>query len=248
MNLFLKIGKRYRIGEDMNIQGYLVEQGTVDSRWNREFEEQLNDFERGLLNFYKPIELYRLQQTVIAICGAGGIGSNCAMSLARSGMCQFIIIDMDCVEWSNLNRQAYFPYHVGRYKVDALEELLKSINPHITVQTHRERLTKENVLHYVSGAHILVEAFDDVTSKADFYNATSQLVMPRIMVSGVAGVGGASPACVKKMGKNLYIVGDGKSSTEYESPYAPRVTMAANQQADVVLSLVLGKEVFYETL
>ncbi|WP_251425380.1 sulfur carrier protein ThiS adenylyltransferase ThiF [Veillonella agrestimuris] len=205
-------------------------------------------FEQGLLRFYSPHELRRLQNAVVGICGAGGIGSNCAISLARSGIRHFVIADMDRVEWSNLNRQAYVSHHVGQYKVDALTALLHSINPHITVVAHKERLTRDNLLRYMGDVHILVEAFDVVQSKVDFYEATHDLMIPRIMVSGIAGIGGVAPTQIKQLGENCYIVGDGASGIDRLAPFAPRVAMAANQQADLVLALLLDKEVCHDIL
>ena len=100
--------------------------------------EQQSGFEKSLLSFYSPQVLERLQEAVVGIFGAGGIGSNCAISLVRIGIRHFVIDDMDTVELSNLNRQAYFPHHVGKYKVEALKEILTSINPNVTVETYTD--------------------------------------------------------------------------------------------------------------
>ena len=50
----------------------------------------------------------RLKDFRIGIAGAGGLGSNCAMALVRSGITKLIIADFDSVDESNLNRQFYF--------------------------------------------------------------------------------------------------------------------------------------------
>ena len=42
----------------------------------------------------------------VGIAGAGGLGSNCALALARAGVGNLVVIDMDVVERTNLNRQA----------------------------------------------------------------------------------------------------------------------------------------------
>ena len=44
----------------------------------------------------------------VGIAGAGGLGSNCAVALARSGVGTLVIADYDVIESSNLNRQYYF--------------------------------------------------------------------------------------------------------------------------------------------
>ena len=60
----------------------------------------------------------------IGIAGAGGIGSNVAACLVRSGVQQLKIVDFDSVDESNLNRQFYFHDQIGRPKVQALAENL----------------------------------------------------------------------------------------------------------------------------
>ena len=44
----------------------------------------------------------------VGIAGAGGLGSNCAVSLARSGIGTLVISDFDVIEPGNLNRQYFF--------------------------------------------------------------------------------------------------------------------------------------------
>lgn len=52
----------------------------------------------------------------IGIAGAGGIGSNVAANLVRSGVTSLKIVDFDRVESSNLNRQFYFSDQIGCLK------------------------------------------------------------------------------------------------------------------------------------
>jgi sulfur carrier protein ThiS adenylyltransferase len=49
----------------------------------------------------------------VGIAGCGGLGSNCAVALARSGVGRLVLADFDCVERSNLNRQYFFLSQVG---------------------------------------------------------------------------------------------------------------------------------------
>ena len=49
----------------------------------------------------------KLQAATVAICGLGGLGSNIAISLARSGIGKLILIDFDTVDITNLHRQQY---------------------------------------------------------------------------------------------------------------------------------------------
>ena len=72
-----------------------------------------------------------LKQACVGIAGVGGLGSAVAVSLARIGVGKLIIADFDVVEPSNLNRQQYFVDQLGYFKVDALTENLRRINPYV---------------------------------------------------------------------------------------------------------------------
>ena len=68
----------------------------------------MNVFEQGLLRYLKPEQLTLIQSKRIGLGGAGGLGSNCAMMLVRSGFKHLEIIDQDVIDASNLNRQQFF--------------------------------------------------------------------------------------------------------------------------------------------
>ena len=202
---------------------------------------QTNDFEQAIARFYTEPELAKLQNVVVGILGAGGLGSNCAVNLARSGVRHFILADYDVVDMSNLNRQYYFPYHVGQYKVEALKEILTTINPNASVTAYTNKISASNILSLYETADILIEAFDNVESKSLFLDSTMILDKPKIMVSGLAGIGDSDALKTQRLGRDLYVIGDQCSDVSDANPYAPRVSIAAAKQADVVLSIVLDK-------
>ncbi|KXA62439.1 thiamine biosynthesis protein ThiF [Veillonella atypica] len=204
---------------------------------------EATEFERALSKFYGTEELEALQQAVVGIFGAGGLGSNCAVSLARSGVTHFIVADFDVVELGNLNRQYFFPHHVGLYKVDALRDILLQINPAIEVTVYKEQLTAQTIPQMYSEAHILVEAFDGVDAKQMFFESTLEMKQPKVMVSGLAGIGNSDAIRIQALGDSMYMVGDGVSGIDTYLPFAPKVAIAANKEADIVLSLILGRPI-----
>lgn len=204
---------------------------------------EATEFERALSKFYGTEELEALQQAVVGIFGAGGLGSNCAVSLARSGVTHFIVADFDVVELGNLNRQYFFPHHVGLYKVDALRDILLQINPAIEVTVYKEQLTAQTIPQMYSEAHILVEAFDGVDAKQIFFESTLEMKQPKVMVSGLAGIGNSDAIRIQALGDSMYMVGDGVSGIDTYLPFAPKVAIAANKEADIVLSLILGRPI-----
>lgn len=74
----------------------------------------------------------------IHIIGIGAMGSRIAELLVRLGVPKIHIWDMDTVESKNITNQAYLHTHIGMKKTDALESLLKDINPTLKVVKHGE--------------------------------------------------------------------------------------------------------------
>lgn len=192
----------------------------------------------GLARYFTPDELARLRAARVGIAGAGGLGSNVALMLARSGVEDMLIIDHDVVDASNLNRQQFWPRHVGRPKVEALAELLRGLNPHIRLELVHARLTGDNLPRYLPACPLWVEAFDAAESKTLLVEQALLAGRRIASASGLAGVGG--PAMRRRRLGNLVLVGDFQSDVAVAPPLAPRVTQAAALMADAVLEWILG--------
>jgi len=183
-----------------------------------------------------------LSQKVVGIAGAGGLGSNCAVSLLRSGVGKLIIADYDVVSEPNLNRQFYFRDQLGQKKVFALRDNLARIEPEDCVQVYDTRITEENIGLIYSTCDIVVEAFDEASQKEMFINymLTNFPEIPLVAGSGMAGWGRIELLKIVQS-DNLYICGDEESEASEENPpLAPRVNIVSNMQADKVLELLLG--------
>ena len=183
-----------------------------------------------------------LQNKVVAICGLGGLGSNIAISLSRVGVKNLLVVDYDIVDITNINRQNYFLQDLGKYKTDAIEYWIKNINPYISVVKINKKLDESNVLDILSGADIIVEAFDDAKAKAMLVNNiltnTDKVV---IASSGMAGFYSCNDIKTKKINDRLYIVGDLVSEAKVgEGLMSPRVLVNAGHQANMVLRLLLN--------
>jgi len=182
-----------------------------------------------------------LRAATVGIAGAGGLGSNIAVSLARAGVGRLIIADFDKIEPSNLNRQQYFVRQIGRRKVEALRENLENINPFSEYVVHDVKVTRANTGRLFGEADILVEAFDKASQKGMLINAWLELYpsKPIIAASGLAGYGKNARLRTRRMG-NLYVCGDGESQCHKEiSPMAPRVAIVANMQANLAVELLV---------
>ncbi len=81
----------------------------------------------------------------VVVVGIGGVGSWTAEALARSGVGQITLIDMDHVSESNTNRQIHALEGVyGMAKVDAMRDRLLQINPGLRIQTVDDFVTPSN--------------------------------------------------------------------------------------------------------
>ena len=202
----------------------------------------MNAFEKTLLERFGENKLTQVQRVKIGIAGAGGLGSNCAFNLVRSGFSHFKIIDDDKIDPSNLNRQFYFFDQIGMPKVRALEQNLKRINPDLDGEFIEKKINKNNILTLFSDCEIIVEAFDDPGFKSllveKFLNTKKFLVC----VSGLAGWGNSDTIISQRVKENLVIIGDRVNDTRQAMPVSPRVNIAAAKQADEILDFVLKKQ------
>ena len=198
-----------------------------------------------MLSHFTPEQRMTLSAARIGIAGAGGLGSNAAMMLARCGAGALVLVDGDSVEPSNLNRQHYFPRHVGRPKVEALAEQLGELRPAPSVETHRLWLSKGNIAELLDKADFWLECLDDAKLKALFVSSCLNSGRSVIGASGMGGFGGyAMTRKVRRMsGGFLAVVGDFRSDVAQLPPLAPRVMQCAAMQADAALEFILTQNI-----
>jgi len=185
-----------------------------------------------------------LNKFKVGIAGAGGLGSNCAVSLARTGVGTLVIADFDKIELSNISRQFYFIDQVGMMKTVALKENLKRIRPEINVVTHQTVLSEKNITSVFRECQVIVEAFDRSDMKQMFIETVQKELagIPLIVGSGLAGWGNTETLKFRKIDETLYICGDEMSeATDDYPPLAPRVCIVANMQANAVIEILMSR-------
>ena len=192
---------------------------------------------------FKEIKKILATKTV-GIAGAGGLGSNCAVALARVGVGKLIIADFDVLSKDNLNRQYFFLDQLGQNKAFALADTIRFINETVEVVPNDVKLNPSNILTIFEGCDVIVEAFDLAEMKAMLIETIQEAWPDKaiVMGSGVAGYGNSNSIGMRKLG-NLYICGDEQTEIADDMPpLAPRVGITANMQANVVLNLLLKTE------
>ena len=186
----------------------------------------------------------RFSSATVAVCGLGGLGSNIATALARSGIGKLLLIDFDCVDVTNLHRQQYKASQIGRYKAEALAENLLEIAPYTEIHTVTVKITEENFAELLKEADIVCEAFDHAESKAMLVNGVLEQLPHCFLVaaSGMAGMNTPNTIRTRKIMKRFYLCGDEVSeAADSIGLVAPRVMLCAAHQAHTVLRILAGE-------
>lgn len=184
-------------------------------------------------------------QSRVGIAGCGGLGSNVAVMLVRAGVGHLVLVDHDLVELSNLNRQHYFIEDLGRPKVEALADVLRRINRTVVLDLYRFRLTEESLADVFASCQVVAEAFHLVEEKAMILRAFSSPPLNEkflVCASGIAGIASSNNIRTHKLAKNIFICGDLQTEPDaHRGLMAPRVTLAAAHQANMILRILAGE-------
>jgi len=126
----------------------------------------MNQFERIILQI-KEENYKKIKNTSILIIGLGGVGSYTVESLIRMGIENITIIDNDKIDITNLNRQLMTNHNnIGEYKVDVIEERIKSINPNCHITKINEFITKDNIEElFKNKIDYIIDACDTIETK-----------------------------------------------------------------------------------
>ena len=187
----------------------------------------------------------KLRNARVAVAGLGGLGSNIAVMLARSGVGELLLVDFDTVDVTNLNRQMYLIPQLGKPKAEALPEILYQINPYLTYRSVCIKVTPDNVKELFSEYPIVCEAFDKPDQKAMLVRELLMQCPKTTVVSGngMAGYADANEIRTCQVMKRLYVCGD--QSTDVGNGIgliAPRVAVCAAHEANKVLQLIMQTE------
>jgi len=108
----------------------------------------------------------KLRDASVLVVGAGGLGSPLILYLAAAGVGRIGVVDDDVVELSNLQRQvAHTTGRIGVAKVESAALAARAINPNVTVQPHRLRLTPDNALGLVADYDIICDGTDNFATR-----------------------------------------------------------------------------------
>ena len=119
-----------------------------------------------ILQNFNEDNIFKLENTKIAIIGIGGIGCPLTQYLVSSGFKNLAFFDGDKVEKSNLGRQTlYGMKDINSFKVNVAKDKLLQTNPYCNIDIHSKNLTKKNI-NLLSEFDIIIDTTDSwYTSK-----------------------------------------------------------------------------------
>jgi len=195
-----------------------------------------------------PAEQFRLAESRVAVVGAGGLGGQVILLLARAGIGRLTVVDHDAFDETNLNRQALCNAAVLQApKAEVAARIVAEINPGVAVTACRERLTATFGARLLSGADVIVDGLDSVRDRLVLQDIAHRLHVPLVHGALAGFEGRIMTVYPGDPGLALLYGGDGTAAEEPPRPEAllgvPAVTAAAigSLQAMEVLKILLGR-------
>ena len=143
----------------------------------------------GIGRLYGVAGLHRLRQAHVCVVGVGGVGSWAVEALARTGIGEITLIDLDEVCLSNTNRQLpALTHEVGKAKVEVLAARVAAINPGCNIHPVLEFFTAANADVLLSKPFdFILDAIDNVTNKCLLIAHARTKGIPLITTGGAGG-------------------------------------------------------------
>ncbi len=122
----------------------------------------------GIARLYGVRALQYFNRSHVCVIGIGGVGSWAAEALARSGIGQITLIDMDDICVTNTNRQIHaLKQTIGQQKIDVMADRIRAINPECRVNLIDDFISTDNLADYLSkDFDYVIDAIDSVRSKS----------------------------------------------------------------------------------
>lgn len=137
---------------------------------------------------YGDAAFEKISRAKIAICGVGAVGSFALESLARVGVSNFILVDFDLVEFSNINRQlCALESTVGKKKTEVMRSRILDINPSAKIEILDLFLDSATIPLLLSlSPNLIVDAIDSISSKSLLIESAVFAKIPIVSSMGAA--------------------------------------------------------------
>ena len=153
---------------------------------------QDDEYERrfaGVEKIYGDEAFRQYEHSHVMVIGIGGVGSWAVEALARTGIAELTLVDMDVIAASNINRQLpALSSTLGREKIEVMAERCLSINPRIRINVVDDYLTPENVKELLANTpDVVLDCIDDVKAKLALMLHCRFNKIPLIVSGGAGG-------------------------------------------------------------
>ena len=154
--------------------------------------KRIDNFEQcfgGIARLYGKENLTKFRQSHICVIGIGGVGSWAVEALARSGIGEITMIDMDDICVTNINRQLHaLTNSIGELKTEAMKHRIQQINPECKVNIIDDFIGLENLPEYLNKNYdYIIDAIDSVKTKAAIIAYCKRNKIKLITVGGAGG-------------------------------------------------------------
>ena len=193
-------------------------------------------------------EQLRLSKSCVAVVGAGGLGGQVILLLARVGVGHIVVVDYDRFDETNLNRQALSSQKaIGKSKSEEAVMVVGSINPGVLITPHQVKIDPSNAREVLKGSDVIVDALDNIPARFTIEDASKSMGIP-LVHGALAGLEGQLMTVFPDDPgiKRLY----GSSATGGEKSKSPEAVLGvpvlmpsliATLQATEVLKIILKR-------
>lgn len=134
----------------------------------------------------------KLGMATVLVAGCGGLGTNAAQLLVRSGVGRLRVVDRDVVEENNLHRQVLFTeedVRERRPKVIAACQRLREVNSSVTLEPVVADISPRNVERLLEGVTVVVDATDNMETRFLLNDACVKNSVPWIYGGAIGTMG-----------------------------------------------------------
>lgn len=170
-----------------------------------------NQYDRrfaGTKKLYGETNFNKFENTHAYVIGVGGVGSWVAEGLARTGVGEITLIDMDVLVASNVNRQLpALDSNFGKSKIEAMAERIRQINPLVRLNLIDDFINDKNINNLLPNRQannelkqqgksvIILDCIDDMNAKLAIA-LHCRFNKLKLIIAGGAG-GKTDPTAVK---------------------------------------------------
>ena len=143
----------------------------------------------GIQRLYGQQAYQKITNSHICVIGIGGVGSWVVESLARSGVEQLTLIDLDHIAESNINRQIHaLSETLGQSKIIAMQERIASINPNCKINLIDDHLSCDNIPQLLNTSFdYIVDCIDQFRIKACLIHHCRSNKIDLLTIGGAGG-------------------------------------------------------------